>query len=458
MGLGIDSKKTPNSSSKYLWGIKKMNKIQPKHREKIISSVEELSEELVRLVSEIVKIPSINPKIPYANANVEPDGETKVSEFLKPIMEDMGLEVDMFAEAEGRNNIVGVSKGTGGGKSLIFNGHIDVAPPGPLSDWTVAEPFSGKILDGKIYGRGAADMKSGNAAAIIALKSLLRAGYHPTGDVILQNVVGEEWMETEIGTNACLKRGYKADAAVVVESTSYPDKLAICPVQGNTLVMNVTVKGKAVHCLLRGDTVRPGGRGSKIGVSSIDKSMIIYKGLERLDQEWGVTKSHSFWKKPGWFFIYPTMITGSPGGPSLIPAESTLCYTVYTPPGEKPEQTKREIERVIELLAETDTWLKENPPKVEWVLNWPGFETPVTASICKAAHVAGEAVLDTPPQYAGFWMASDATFLSQAGIPTILLGPGAANTCHAANEYVVIDELIDAAKIYALLIAEWCGV
>ncbi len=432
--------------------------VDPKIRTKIIEAVEDLEQSLIQLLVDTVKIPSMNPSLPGADIEEYRGAETKVATYLKSVMDDMGLETDLFAKEKGRHNIVGTSKGTGNGKSLIFNGHIDVAALGPIADWTIAQPWSGEIIDGKIYGRGTADMKSGIVASIIALKAIFKAGYKPKGDLIFQGVVGEEDMETEIGTGACLERGYKADAAIVVESTSYPHRLAICPVQANVNAMTITVKGKSVHCMLRGDTVRPGGAGSQTGVSSIDKAMIIYQGLKRLDEEWALTKKHDLWRKPGWFFIYPTVITGASESPALIPGETTMAYILKTPPEDTHEQIKNEVEQFVHHLAQTDEWLRENPPVISWPLIWPGYSIPVEAPICQTACRAHEAALNSTPEFHGFWMASDATFLNKAGIPTVLLGPGAGNTCHAANEYVEIKEMVDAAKIYALMIADWCGI
>lgn len=432
--------------------------IDERVRTEILAAVEALAEPLVDLLVGMVKIPSMNPSLPEADRPEYRDGEARIAAFLKSVMDDLGLRTDLFAKEEGRPNIVGLSRGAGNGKSIIFNGHLDVAALGPSDHWTVAGPWSGKILDGRVYGRGSADMKSGIAASVIALKAIFKAGYRPRGDVILQGVVGEEHMETEIGTGACLDRGYTADAAIVVESTSYPERLAVCPVQANVGCLTVTVRGRSVHCLLRGDTVRPGGVGPRTGVSSIDKALIINDGLKRLDEEWALTKSHELWSRPGWFFIYPTVITGASESPALIPGETTISYIVKTPPEEGHDRVKQEIERFIGHLSETDGWLRENPPTIEWPLVWPGFTTPMEAPICRAAERAYQAALGNLPEYHGFWMASDATFLSRAGIPTVLIGPGAGQTCHAANEYVEIKEMLDAAKIYALTMAEWCGV
>jgi len=249
-------------------------------RANIISAVDDLKQELIKLTSDIVSIPSITPTYPGERYGDIVGGETKVNEYLKPLLEDVGLKTDMWAVEKERANLVGVYKGTGGGKSLIFNGHVDVVPPGAEEEWTEASPWSGMVSDGKIWGRGASDMKGGNAAALISLKALLKAGYKPKGDVILEYVVGEEMMNTPAGTGAVIKRGYRADGAIVVEPTSHPYRMSLVPVSLGVFYMAVNIKGRAVHACMRGELVRDGGGGSKVGVSSIDKAMVIYNGLK----------------------------------------------------------------------------------------------------------------------------------------------------------------------------------
>ena len=116
------------------------------------------------------------------------------------------------------------------------------------------------------------------------------------------------------------------------------------------------------------------------------------------------------------------------------------------------------MEDQISLFAKTDPWLREHPPEVEWLLWWPPYDVPTDAPICKAVSQAYESAIGEPVKYHGLAFVDDATFLNEAGIPAISIGPGNFLVTHAPNEYVEIDELVDAAKIYALSIVEWCGV
>ncbi len=434
--------------------------IDAQAKRQIISSVEKLKTELIELTVASVRIPSVNPTYPGEDYELVVGGETRVNEFLKPILEDLGMVTDLWEEEAGRANLVGVLKGSAAGKSLIFNGHVDVVPPGPDSDWssTSGGPWSGKVSDGRIYGRGSCDMKGGNAAAIVALKALLLAGCKPQGDVLLEYVVGEEMMNTNAGTGATLKRGYKADAAVVVEPSGPPYRLGIIPASPGVFYMRVTIKGKAVHASMRDELVRSGGSGSEVGVSSIDKAFIIYEGLRKLEEEWGLSKSHPLFTRPGHFTLHPGVITGGPSGAFVISNESRIEYAIWHAPQDDPDQVKAEVEEQIRRFADTDPWLRKNPPKVEWLLWWPPYDLAVDAPICRALDGAYREALGEEPDYYGFAAVDDAAFLNRGGVPAVSCGPGSLVVAHAPNEFVEIDELVDAAKIYAMTIAGWCGI
>jgi len=426
----------------------------------VLKAVDSLEDEMVRVISDIIQIPSINPYIDTDFKDERIGGETRVNAYLKPVMESFGLQTDMWEEEKGRANLVGVCKGIGGGRSLIFNGHVDTVAPGPLELWDVAEPYSGKVLNGRIYGRGTTDMKGADVAAIYAIKALLNAGYKPKGDVIVETVSGEEMMQPEIGTFATVNRGYRADAAIVVEASAPPYRLAILTASPGVLILKVTVKGKAAHTSMRDEVIRAGGRGRAVAVSAIDKAMIIYNGLLKLEEEWGQTKSHPAFTRPGHFTLCPATFAGGLDGIAFIPEKCTITYVIWHSPQETKEQVIKEIETHVHNLAETDSWLRENPPAMDWSGGWwwPPYDVPKDEPICRAAAVACEAVLNEPAKYYGFTAVDDATFLNQAGIPTITLGPGSIEVAHTANEYVEIKDLLDAAKIYALTIVEWCGV
>ena len=431
-------------------------------RTNVLRAVDSLKDELVQLVCDTVRIPSVTPMsagFGSSDTAVEISGETRVNHAFKPVMESCGLETDLWEVEKGRANLVGIWRGKGRGRSLLLNGHVDVVPPGPSEKWTVAGSWSGEIIAGKIYGRGSTDMKGGIAAAIFAMKALLKAGYRPKGDVFIQSVVGEETMETSAGTGAALQRGYGAEAAIVCEASGPPYRLSINTASPGLVVMQVKVRGKAAHISMRDELIRPGGLGAAVGVSAIDKAFLIYQALLKLEEKWGQTKRHPAFTRPGHFVLYPTVIQGGDMMAASIPEECSMMYIVWHPPQDTPEGVAAEIQAYIARFVQTDPWLRENPPEVYVPLfSWPPFETSPEEPICKAAAAASEAVFNRPAIMYGAAYTSDASFIRQAGIPTILVGPGSIEVAHGFNEYVAIQDLMDAAKLYAMTIVEWCGI
>lgn len=425
-----------------------------KLQDTICESVEALREELIKTVSEIVQIPSVNPLFEGPLEESE-YGESLVNEYMEKIMKAMGLKTDLWEEAKGRKNLVGVYKGQGEGKSLLFNGHVDVVPPGDLAQWHLP-PFSGAIEDNCIWGRGSVDMKGGNAAVVFALKALLNSNLKPKGDVLIHNVVGEETKSNLLGTTACLKKGYVADAAIVPEPTCGDKPFAINPASSGIFEMKWTVKGKAVHAGLRREVIRDGGLGDAVGVDAIEKGMIIYKAIKDLEKQWGQTKSHPLYK-PGKFCLNGATINAGTA-PSFIPDKMEMSYAIFYPPQDSPDGIKKEIEDQITAYANTDPWLKQNPPEVKWLFNWPSFDVSVDSDICKTLQAVAKSVNSEAGEITGMFAVCDASFISEYDIPVMVMGPGKSKYAHTVGEHLDIDMLVEATKIYALLIADWCGI
>src|SRR5579885_1714170 len=161
---------------------------------RVLGGIDGLKDELVETVSAAVRSPSVNPKYPgqvYADVV---GGEGQVSRLMSGLYERIGCAVDLFAIEPGRENAVGVWKGAGGGRSLIYNGHVDVVPPGDPANWRSGDPFSGRVDADRIWGRGSTDMKCGVLAQSFAARAIDRAGLRLDGDLILEAEVGEEVM------------------------------------------------------------------------------------------------------------------------------------------------------------------------------------------------------------------------------------------------------------------------
>jgi len=214
-------------------------------KNKVLETVEARSRDIIDFVQSLVRIPSVNKP---------PDGdEAKCQKLVADKFKELGLEIDRFSpdQVEGirdhpaflsgrsyanRENVVGILRGEGGGRSLILTGHVDVVPLGPWS-WTVP-PWGAEIKDGKIYGRGALDMKAGLGAMIMALQCVLETGVKLRGDIILESVVDEEFGGVN-GTLSCVLRGYHADAVISPEPTA----LNISPGCLGGLLFRVTTRG-----------------------------------------------------------------------------------------------------------------------------------------------------------------------------------------------------------------------
>lgn len=427
--------------------------------EQIIGAVDTLESELVDAVSEAIRIPSINPRYPgqvYADVV---GGEGQVARYMAQLYAGTGCETDVFGLEPGRENAVGVLRGRGGGRSLIYNGHIDVVPPGPAEEWADGDPWSGRVEDGKIWGRGACDMKAGVVAQAFAIRALRAADVILRGDVILEAVVGEEMMEHELGTTACIDRGYRADAALVSEASAPPVPLAISPVTPGVMSFALSVEGKATHTSMRGETIRAGGYGAEVGVNAIDKAFIVYEALRRLEDEWGLSKRHPLFR-PGHFTIQAGVFVGAPRTglvPFFIPDSTRIEYIVWYHPDDDPQSVRDEIEAQVAAAAATDTWLRTHPPGVEWLHHWPASAVDPSHPIVSATCRAHERASGGPATVNGFPAVEDATFLNQRDIPAISYGPGDLRVAHANDEHVAIDELLVATRTYALLAAEWCG-
>lgn len=429
--------------------------------ERIGKIVDDMKDGVVDLTSELVRIPSVNPSYLGINRDEVLGGEKKCNEFLASRIKDMGCKIDLWEVVPERANLAAVFKGTGGGRSIILTGHIDVVPPGNLKVWKT-HPFSGIVKEGKVWGRGSSDCKGGLAVAIYAIRAIQRLGLKLKGDVIFASTVGEETGEggaegmAPAGAVSMISRGYKADAAVFVEQYD-----GIWVTQPHFLWLKITVEGKSAHCAFRDEIIHAGGKGQQMGVSAIDKGFKIYDALRELERQWGITKQHPLLPK-GHFTMGANVVRGGPGellNPYIIPDNFTLDYGIWAHPDEKVENVKKEIEDYIDAVARTDDWLKDHKPKLEWKLWWGPFNTPLDHPIVKTVSDAFESVTGKKPALTGCLGVLDCCFLEAYGIPSISHGAGGAgmDTEHAENEFVEIKDLIRATKVLALSVLDWCG-
>jgi acetylornithine deacetylase/succinyl-diaminopimelate desuccinylase family protein len=422
---------------------------------KVVSQIESMRDEIVSLTSELVRRQSVNPNYPDSDSQKYLGGEKDCNLFLEKYLSFIGCKTDLFEKSKDRANLVGVIQGTKKSRSLILSGHIDTVPFGNLEAWQAKNPLSGKVENGRIFGRGACDMKSGIVAMCKAVEAIFRSGFKLEGTVILESVVGEETMDHLLGTSATVERGYRADSAIITE----PSSLRLSPVSTGVILMDIIVEGKSTHTTARDMMIRAGGRGDEIGVNAIEKAVKIIELLQELEQQWGITKRHPLFN-PGHFVIHPGVINGAPRSHryvSVVPDYCSIEYAILYGPPESAEQVEEEIQNYVFAGSKLDSWLSKHPPRIVWKGFWPPGEVSLQHEICNQLVSAYESALGERAEIQGFPAPVDAPFLNQAGIPTVIFGPGNLVQAHSENEYVEVDQVIKAAKTIALTVMQWCG-
>lgn len=415
-------------------------------RSRISSNIEKKEKEIVGFLQKLISIPSVTGK------------EKDIQNFIAEKLDSLGLFIDTwepnknelekhpgFVSVEGdyrnRPNVVGVCKSSGGKRSLLFNGHVDVIPPGSSNLWR-HDPWSGKIESGRIYGRGASDMKSGLAAMTMALSSVMESEVRLKGDVILEYVVDEELSGN--GTLACILRGYKADAGVCCESSS----MKVQPASIGRIWFEIDVPGKAAGIQRRWE-----------GVNAITKGYKIVKAVSSLERKRIAGLSHHLY--PDIREALPCMVCTFEAGsyPSAFPDNCVLKGSLATVPGEDSEEVKRTLVKHVHEAARKDAWLGKHLPQITFT----GYfaepsEIPVSSPIVKNVALNFERIMGRPPVISGRIGAADTRFLNKYGhTPTVIFGPGLTEQMHATNEWVNVKDLISATKILALTIYDWCS-
>lgn len=260
----------------------------------VLAAVETHRDEAIGLLQELVAIRSVNPSFPGVDREAVSGGETACNKVLAPLFEDAGFEIHWVAVDDKRKNLVALRRGSGGGRSLLLNGHVDTVPPVDPENWITGDPWRPEIVGTRLYGLGSTDMKSGISAMWLVAKALEEAGIRLNGDLIIQCVVGEETWEHELGTTACVRAGFGADGAIVTEPTSLDRPLGVCIVSAGLWALKITVTGKSTHAGNRPLAIRPGGPGDAIGVNALEKGVKVVQAIQDLETEWGMTKKHPY--------------------------------------------------------------------------------------------------------------------------------------------------------------------
>jgi acetylornithine deacetylase len=424
----------------------------------VTKEIERRHDDLVALATDLIGFDTTS-----RNLDDPPREEADLQEYLAGRLRTAGAETEVWEPTpedvagsrlvppglrfDGRPQMVARFPGTGGGRSLLLNGHIDVVPVDPCEEWA-SDPFDAQVREDNLYGRGAVDMKGGIATMVFATEVLASLGLRLAGDLLVCTVTDEE--STGAGGVAAVNHGVSADAAIVTESTSFDVAIAC----SGSLLPTITVPGRPGHVSVEQPHWRAGG-----AVNAIDKADVIREALKGLQEKWHARPEYGHpYLSPG--HIIPTEISGGEWVVSY-PSSCRLSYHVGYLPAQADEDgwgtaIQAEIVDLIERAAKADAWLAENPPTTEWAVGGvPAAEISAEEPIVQTMLAAG-ADIGRPGQLAGTGWVDGATF-THSGTPSICFGPGDGRFAHAIDEHVLIDSLVHGAQALAIAALRFCG-
>jgi acetylornithine deacetylase len=412
---------------------------------RVLDAIDESA--LVASLAHLVSIPSVTGTA----------AESELQHVVARWMAEAGLEIDLWdldldrlradprfpgTEAERTEGLglVGATPGEGS-PALVLQGHVDVVPPGDVTAWEQNDPYSARITGGVLYGRGACDMKAGLAANLAVARAITRSGVRLERPLALHSVVSEE--DGGLGAFATLLRGHTADAAVITEPTSRQLVVAAA----GALTFRLRVTGRAAH-----------GSARREGHSAIEAFLPVFAALEHLERERNTSRDPLF---GGSTLPYPISVGRLEAGdwassvPDLLVAEGR--YGVML--DEDVNSARAVFETAISAASARDAWLRDHPVEV----TWPGGQFAsgrIEPSHPLITQLAGavEAVTGSSPPRTAVSYGSDLRLYAVLGaIPSLHYGPGDVRFAHAPGEQVEITELIESARVLALLAARVCG-
>lgn len=376
---------------------------------------------LVRTLGELVRINSINPAFSGGTTD-----ERRVADYVRAAMAALGMETHAHEPAPGRVSVVGRLRGTGGGRSLMLYAHHDTVGIEGMPD-----PWSAEVRGGRMYGRGAYDMKCGLAACLAAAKTIVDGGAPLAGDLLIASVADEE--EASLGMTDVL-RHHGADAAVVTE----PTELAMVVAHKGFCWIEVETEGRAAH-----------GSGYQVGIDANMRMGRVLARLEALGARLVSSAPHPVVGPPS---LHAATLQGGTGW-STYAARCLLRIERRTVPGETEGDAVGQVQAIVEALAAEDPTFRAT---VRPVLSRPPWEARADSAITEVVAGAAEAVLGRAPARTGapYWM--DTALLGAAGIDTVVMGP-AGEGAHAAVEWVDLESVRQTAEILVRTARAFCG-
>ena len=423
--------------------------------------IEDNQDQIITFLREFINHRSIN----VDRALPEEAGDEKVcQDWLRQEMENMGIfdRIDHWEIEKGRPNLAGViGDPETSEKSIMFNGHVDVVPVTrkQYQDWRYGSPWEATFIDGRVYGRGATDMKGGITAMLWAVKALSDLGVKINGHLILAFNTAEESSNFDIGSRSVINRGYRPQLVINAE----PTNLIICPATKGLFSFKVTVKGKSAHVAHNNLVLYPSHYGTDMpGVNAINKARKVLDAFDDLNQQWGLHRKHPVTPPGGMNLCLVSMKGGE--YLSSIPDSCELIYLVWFNPDLNSNVVMAEIRDTLENVINSDYWFKDHPPALEMPYLeadkniYEPIDIKTDDKACQALGDAFELVMKKPARFECFPAVCDANVFYEAGIPALIMGPGDLSMgAHGSNEYVPVEQVINASKIYANMLINWLG-
>jgi succinyl-diaminopimelate desuccinylase len=367
----------------------------------------------VRLAQELIRFRSLNP----------PGEEAACIRFLADKLAEAGMSVETYEFAPGRPSIIARAAGLGDDPPLCFTGHIDVVPLGS-EPWSV-HPFEGSIIDGKLFGRGSSDMKSGVAAFVSATLQRLARHEPPRRGIALVITAGEETGCQ--GAFHLAEQGVLGEASLLIVAEPSANQPIIA--HKGSLRIGVLVRGRTAHSSM-----------PEVGDNAIDKAAEMISRL----------RDHTFDVEPHALLGSTTAcVTTVSGGLNINSVPDAASFTVdfRTVPAHSHGDLIREVGTLFGPEAE-----------IEVVTDFPGFSTsPEEPALDGLVNIV-EQVLGSSPRFMGAPYFTDASALVPGfgGVPTVVLGPGEVEQCHRTDEFCFVDRIEQSEAIYAALIEKYC--
>jgi len=384
----------------------------------VLNNIDE--QHLVSMLGDLIRIPSQNP----------PGEEQRIAKYCAQRCRKIGMDVQLLAQEDERNTVIATLSGTKDRPVLLYHAHLDTVPIGDRSRWKF-DPLEGHIKNRRIYGRGACDTKNNVASMIHVAEALVRARVSVKGKLVLCFAADEE-TGGHHGTEYVLNQGYLKDVDMVIAGEQTELKVAIAEKGMANLL--IRTKGVSAHA----------SRVTDKGINAISKMGKILCAIDEIYLPKLKQRKHRLLGIPTCNF---GVIEGGTKS-NMVAEHCCLHLDCRLLPGQRAEDISKEIEGLIERLHQEDSHLDAT---VELRSESPSFEMEENAPLVQQLRKAIEKVKGVDLGITGYYPVSDGRFFAYRHIPTVVFGSGSSLQAHTTDEYVEIDQVIDSAKILALL-------